>query len=123
MYKGKKLLMLLLVFIALISAGHSIQSNLLIPIETTKGVKTEYSIGFLPETIVPSSAKINVIFPFEFDPRALINYGSCSLQRASGNLLTVPCTITNRTFTLTVGTIALENMIVVISNILNPIDS
>jgi hypothetical protein len=38
-------------------------------------------------------------------------------------LTTVPCTITNRTFTLSVDTISLENMIVVISNILNPIDS
>lgn len=64
-----------------------------------------------------------MIFPFEFDPRALISYTGCKLQRSTGSLTTVPCTISNRTFTVDAGAIAIESMIVVISNILNPVDS
>lgn len=76
----------------------------------------------MPETTVPHSAKINVIFPFEFDPRALIAFSGCKVQRPSSALASVPCTVSNRTFTLDVGTIAIENITVVIGNILNPTD-
>lgn len=115
-------LLISLASMALIMPVCSIQPTLLLPIETTKGIQTEYSIGFTPESTVPHSAKINVIFPYEFDPRALISYTGCKVQRASASLATVPCTVSNRTFTLEVGTIAIEAMTVVIGNILNPSD-
>lgn len=118
----KLAVMLSLISMTLLLPVNSIQPTLLLPIESTKGVTTEYSIGFIPEETVPHSAKIKVIFPFEFDPRALINYSDCKLQRATGTLSVVPCSISNRTFTLEVGTIALEATTVVIGNILNPSD-
>lgn len=92
--------LLSLATMTLVMPVYSIEPTLLLPIETTKGVKTEYSIGFIPESTVPHSAKIKVIFPFEFDPRALINYSDCKLQRATGSLSVVPCAVSNRTFTL-----------------------
>ena len=59
---------------------------LLLPIETTVNTRTEYSLAFTPDTSVPHSAFITIVFPYEFDPTGLIGYSGCKLKRGAGNL-------------------------------------
>ena len=79
--------------------------TLLLPIETTQGIRTEYSIGFNTDTAVPHSAKVRVTFPFEFNPSKLITHNGCRMKKANATIVDVPCTLSNRSFIIDTGTI------------------
>ena len=69
-----------LLFLLLMVNSQTITPSMLLPVETTKGIATEYSIGFETDTDVPHSAKIIVKFPFEFDPLDLIDNTGCKVK-------------------------------------------
>ena len=69
----------LLLFI-LVVHGRIINPTMLLPVETTNDVHTEYSIGFYTDVSVPHSASILIKFPYEFDPRGLIAHSGCKIK-------------------------------------------
>ena len=71
---------------------------------------------------MPHSAAIRITFPFEFDPRGLIKHQGCRLKRANQSIEDAQCSLSNRSFTVQVGHIDMGQIIVVISNIRNPLN-
>ena len=72
--------LLALSFCIMILQGRILKPNMLLPVETTNNVRTEYSIGFYTDVSVPHSASILIKFPYEFDPRGLISYSGCKIK-------------------------------------------
>lgn len=70
-------------------------------------------------------AQIKLTFPFEFDPRVLTLYTGCRFKNSKSTILmSVPCSLENRTFTLSAGSLSSnENLIIVVNNIQNPTDA
>lgn len=54
----------ILFLLALVLHGRLIRPTMLLPVETTMDVKTEYSFGFYTDVSVPHSASIEIKFPY-----------------------------------------------------------
>ena len=116
--KSMKFAMLLItLLLAGLASSQTITRNILLPIETTQGVRTEYSIKFATDTQVPHSAKVVIAFPFEFDPRNLIYNTGCKFKRGQGELASHDCSLSMRSFTLNVDYIDEEPITIVIGGI------
>lgn len=79
---------------------------MLLPTYTTKGVDTDYAIGFTTDMAIDSEAYVKVSFPFEFDPRDLTYFTKCLYTNSLlKQLINIPCVLNSRSFIVNLGTI------------------
>ena len=82
---AKLQLQLIILWVLILSVfPQKIDKHMLLPVETTQGAITSYSIGFSSDTSIQHSAKVRITFPYEFDPRKLIFFSKCELQKGQG---------------------------------------
>lgn len=119
---SKAVLLLLCLFFCL-SRQQTLNPLLLLPTETTQNVSADYAFKFSTDTSISDSASIQLIFPFEYDPRQLIKYTGCYYSNGNGTLIQASCSVNLRTFIINVGQIQAGTITVFIKAITNPVEA
>lgn len=93
----------------------------ILPYDTTQGANTSYSFYFNTDTDIEASARVQVIFPMEFDSRTLALFSNCQYKGWNDtNYSPAICSVSFNTFTIEAGTIIAGNLSVVINGVVNP---
>jgi len=114
-----KCIVVILLLVALTNQ-QQLTPYLLLPVETTQNVYTDYAFSFYTDTNIQNDANVQIDFPYEFDPRYLNLYSSCKYSSGDASLVTTSCKLNIRSFTINVKSIKPGNVTILVKNILNP---